>query len=85
MRTSGIVCCLSRRGDCRDNTVSESFFSALKNELARYDPELTPELAGTQVMDYIDNFYNSERRHSTPDYFSPIEYELRHMVLQQNT
>jgi hypothetical protein len=55
----------------------------LKSELDLDDPELTPELAGAQVVDYIDNFYNSERRHSTLGYFSPIEYKLKHIVLQQ--
>ncbi|MFN7622765.1 MAG: IS3 family transposase [Acidobacteriota bacterium] len=49
------------------------------------DPELTPEQASAQVVDYIENYYNSESRHSTLDFFSPIAYELRHMVLQQNT
>ena len=85
LKASGIVCSMSRRGDCWDNAVAESFFSTLKSELALDDPELTPELASAQVVDYIDNFYNSERRHSTLDYFSPIEYELKHIVLQQGT
>jgi transposase InsO family protein len=85
LKASGIVCSMSRRGDCWDNAVAESFFSTLKSDLALDDPELTPELARAQVVDYIDNFYNPERRHSTLDYFSPIEYELKHMVLQQNT
>jgi transposase InsO family protein len=85
LNASGIVCSMSRRGDCWDNAVAESFFSTLKSELALDDPELTPELASAQVVDYIDNFYNSERRHSTLDYFSPIEYELKHIVLQQGT
>lgn len=85
LKASGIVCSMSRRGDCWDNAVAESFFSTLKSELALDDSELTPELASAQVVDYIDNFYNSERRHSTLDYFSPIEYELKHIVLQQGT
>ena len=49
------------------------------------DPCLTPESARAQVTDYIDNFYNPERRHSTLDYLSPIEYELRHQRLQDGT
>ena len=85
LKASGIVCSMSRRGDCWDNAVAESFFSTLKGDLVLDDPELTPELARAQVVDYIDNFYNPERRHSTLDYSSPIEYELKHMVLQQNT
>ena len=85
LKARGIVCSMSRRGDCWDNAVAESFFSTLKSELALDDPELTPELAGARVVEYIDNFYNLERRHSTLDYFSPIEYELKHIVLQQGT
>ncbi|MFZ4985965.1 MAG: IS3 family transposase [Blastocatellia bacterium] len=71
----------SRRGDCRDNAVAGSFFSTLKSDLALDDPEL----AGARVVDYIDNFYNAERRHSTLDYFSPIEYRLKYKGLQQGT
>lgn len=85
LKASGIVCSMSRRGDCWDNAVAESFFSTIKSEVALDDPELTPEQASAQVVDYIENFYNSERRHSTLDYFSPIEYELKHVVLQQST
>ena len=49
------------------------------------NPHLTPELASVRVEDYIDNFYNTERRHSTIDYLSPIEYELKHQTLRQET
>ena len=56
LKASGIVCSMSRREDCWDNAVAESFFSTLKSELALDDPELTPELAGAQVVEYIDNF-----------------------------
>ena len=85
LKASGIVCSMSRQGDCWDNAVAESFFSTIKSEVALDDPELTPEQASAQVVDYIENFYNSERMHSTLDYFSPIEYELKHVVLQQST
>jgi len=85
LKANGIVCSMSRRGDCWDNAVAESFFSTLKSDLALDDADLTPELACAQVTDYIDHFYNPERRHSTLDYFSPIEYELKHIVLQQST
>jgi transposase InsO family protein len=85
LKTHGIVCSMSRRGNCWDNAVSESFFSTLKSDLDLDDPESTPELAAAQVVDYIDNFYNPERRHSSLDYLSPIEYELRYHRLQQTT
>ncbi len=85
LKANGIVCSMSRSGDCWDNAVAESFFSTLKSDLALDDANLTPELARAQVTDYIDHFYNPERRHSTLDYFSPIEYELKQIVLQQST
>ena len=61
------------------------FFGTPKSDLSLDDPGLTPEQAHAQVSDYIDHFYNLQRRHSTLDYFSPIEYELKHVVLQQGT
>ncbi|NBO66501.1 MAG: IS3 family transposase, partial [Acidobacteria bacterium] len=73
LSASGIICSMSRRGDCWDNAVAESFFSTHKSDLVLDDPEQTPELASAQVVDYIDNFYNPERRHSTLDYSTPIE------------
>jgi transposase InsO family protein len=76
---------MSRRGDCWDNAVAESFFSTLKSDLPLDAPDLTPELARALVVYYIDHIYNPERRHSTLDYVSPIEYELKHIVLQQST
>jgi len=85
LKASGIICSMSRRGDCWDNAVAESFFSTLKSDLPLDAPDLTPELARALVVDYIDHFYNPERRHSTLDYVSPIEYELKHIVLQQST
>jgi transposase InsO family protein len=85
LRASGIVRSMSRRGDCWDNAVAESFFSTLKSDLSLNDPGLTPELARAQVSGFIDHFYNPQRRRSTLDYFSPIEYELRHIVHQQST
>jgi transposase InsO family protein len=85
LSTYGIVCSMSRRGNCWDNAVSEAFFSTLKSDVDLEDPHLTQELASLRVEDYIDNFYNPERRHSTLDYLSPIEYELKHQTPQQGT
>jgi len=73
------------RGDFTPDHRMLTFFSTIRNKLALDDPELTPEQASAQVVDYIENYYKSESRHSTLDFFSPIAYELRHMVLQQNT
>jgi transposase InsO family protein len=71
----GITCSMSRRGDCYDNAVMESFFSTVKSELAdRFDSvgEATREL-----FDYIEVFYNQRRRHSTLGQISPAAFERR--------
>ena len=65
--------------------VVESFISTLKSHLALDDLDLTLDMGRIQVADYIVPFYNPERRHSTLDYFSPIEYELKPIALQQST
>ncbi len=85
LKASGIICSLSRRGDCWDNAVAESFLSTLESDLILDEPDLTPELALAQVSDYIDPIYNPQRRHSSLDDVSPIEYELKHVVHQQST
>jgi transposase InsO family protein len=64
---------MSRRGNCYDNAVAESWFSTLKFELG----ERFESYAGAkeQLFDYIEVFYNQKRRHSALDYVSPAEYE----------
>ena len=67
---------MSRRGNCYDNAVAESFFSSLKKERIRRRIYSTRYDAKSDVFDYIELFYNSRRRHSYLDYVSPQEYEL---------
>ena len=55
---------MSRRGNCRDNTVAESFFSSLKKERIRKRIYKTRDLARADIFDYIEVFYNRARRHS---------------------
>jgi transposase InsO family protein len=74
----GIVCSMSRRGDCWDNAVAESFFSTLKLELAYETTWPTRAAARTDVFEYLEVFYNGQRRHSALDYLSPIAFERRH-------
>jgi putative transposase len=71
---------MSRTGDCWDNAVAESFFATIKGE--HLDHEWHPTLASAQraIADYIDNFYNPLRRHSTIGYLSPDEFELHAQV-----
>jgi putative transposase len=71
----GIVCSMSRRGNCYDNAVMESFFSTVKSELAdRFD---TYGNAKMELFDYIEVFYNQRRRHSTLGQISPAAFERR--------
>ena len=73
----GIVASMSRKGDCWDNAVAESFFATLKVELVD-DVDYATRAAGVaSIGDYIELFYNRERRHSHIGYVSPVEYELR--------
>jgi putative transposase len=69
---------MSRRGNCWDNAVSESFFSTLKRELIGPQVYATAEDARGSIFEYIEAFYNRERRHSSVGYLSPIDFELAH-------
>jgi len=71
----GIVCSMSRPGNCLDNAVVESFFHTLKTELIYQQPYRTREEARLAIFEYLEAFYNRTRLHSTLDYRSPEEYE----------
>ena len=72
----GITCSMSRRGNCYDNAVAESWFATLKSELG--DHFESYGTAKAELFDYIETFYNRERLHSTLGYRSPEEYEHDH-------
>lgn len=69
---------MSRKGDCWDNAVSESFFSVLKTELVHHERFVTRQEAKDKLFDYIEVFYNRSRIHSATEYLSPMEYEQRY-------
>jgi transposase InsO family protein len=73
----GITCSLSRRADCWDNAPMESFFASLKKELVHDADFATRAEARTAIVEYIEVFYNSKRRHSSLRYVSPAEYERK--------
>jgi putative transposase len=75
----GAVKSMSRKGDCWDNAVAESFFATIKGEMIDHEDYLTRGAAIAAIADYIDGFYNPGRRHSALDYVSPIEFELKFM------
>lgn len=75
LRTSGIRCSMSRKGDCWDNAVMESFFATLKKELIHQERYATRAAAKRSIFEYIEMFYNRERLHSSLGYISPAEFE----------
>jgi putative transposase len=75
MADHGIVCSMSRAGDCWDNAAMESFFSSLKIERTSRRIYRTRDQARADVFDYIERLYNPKRRHSTIGYVSPMEFE----------
>ena len=77
---AGIVASMSRTGDCWDNAVAESFFATLRAELLDHEENATHVAAKASIGDYIDGFYNPQRRHSYLGYVNPIEFELRAQV-----
>lgn len=74
---AGATPSMSRKGDCYDNAVAESFFATLRAELLDHQPFETRAGAENSIRDYIENFYNPIRRHSFLGYVSPIEFELK--------
>jgi len=74
----GVLSSMSRKGNCWDNAVAESFFATLKLELVYRSHWRTRTQARSEVFEYIELFYNRQRRHSALGYLCPNEFELRH-------
>ena len=75
IKSNGLICSMSRKGNCWDNSVAESFFKTIKSEFI-YDMKfITRKEAKLAVFDYIEVYYNRERRHSAIDYSTPYEVE----------
>jgi putative transposase len=75
MADNGVACSMSRSGNVWDNAAMESFFSSLKTERTGQKVYRTRNQARADVFDYIERFYNPQRRHSTSGYLSPMEFE----------
>jgi putative transposase len=75
LKDRGIVCSMSRKGDCWDNAVAESFFATLKTELVYECNFATRAEATTAIFEFIEVFYNRERFHSSLGYLTPAGYE----------
>lgn len=75
LQNAGITCSMSRRANCWDNAVAESFFGTLKIELIHPRIFSTREIAKTTIAEWIEVFYNRQRLHSTIGYLSPVHFE----------
>jgi len=75
LKQFGIQQSISRKGNCWDNAVSESFFHTLKTECVNHERYPTREEAKKSIFDYIEVFYNRQRLHSSNGYLSPVEFE----------
>jgi len=72
---NGFICSMSRKGNCWDNAVAESFFHSLKTELIYHKDYETRDDAEQDIFKYIEVYYNQKRKHSSNDYMAPLEYE----------
>lgn len=74
-----LLCSMSRTGECLDNAVAESFFGTLKTELTEHEDYRTRADARQSIFEYIEVFYNRQRRHSFLNYMTPLEYEKKYV------
>ena len=75
IKRHGVVRSMSRKGNCYDNAVVESFFSSLKNELVHHQDYQTRQEARSDIFDYIELFYNRRRKHESLGYHTPTAYD----------
>ena len=80
LKANNVISSMSRRGNCHDNAVAESFFQLLKRERIRRKIYTNREEARSDIFDYIEMFYNPKRRHSSAMQLSPVEYEKRYFL-----
>ena len=79
LKEKKLICSMSRRGNCWDNAVAESFYGSLKNEWVNWEDYATRDQAKKSIFSYIEVFYNRKRRHSYLGYKTPDEYEFINM------
>jgi putative transposase len=79
IKRNGFICSMSRRGNCWDNAPSESFFHTLKTELTYHRRYRTREEAKQDLFEYIEVFYNRQRRHSSIGYQAPLAYDATYL------
>jgi putative transposase len=74
---AGLIASMSRKGNCYDNATMESFWATLKLDLVYRCSFVTKAHARAEIFDYIETFYNRQRAHSSLDYHSPVDFELK--------
>ena len=82
LKAHGIACSMSGKGDCLDNAVAERFFGSLKREWTSHQDYDTRQEARDDIIEYIEMFYNSTRKHSYLGYVSPNDYEKSALALK---
>ena len=80
LKENNMCCSMSRKGNCHDNAVAESFFHTLKEELVRDEHFSSLQEAKQKIFSYIELHYNRQRLHSTLGYHAPLEYERMQAV-----
>ena len=75
LKSNGITCSMSRKGNCYDNAAMESFFGTLKQELVHHERYASREQAKASIFEYIEVFYNQQRKHSAINYLAPMVFE----------
>ncbi len=75
LKAHGLLCSMSRRGNCHDNAVAESFFQLLKRERIKRKIYTTRQDATSDIFNYIEMFYNTRRQHGHNGGLSPVEFE----------
>lgn len=77
LKAHGVERSMSRKGDCWDNAVAESFFGTLKQEMLFRRKLETRAATQTAIFEYLEVYYNPKRRHSTLEFLSPVDFEER--------
>ena len=85
VRRYGLLGSMGTIGDCYDNAPMESFWGSMQIELLNRQRWITNVQLSLAIADYIENFYNPQRRHSSLSYLTPIEYENLHLTQTQAT
>ena len=78
LKKNGMICSMSRKGNCYDNACAETFFSTIKCEMLYNKKYITREQARRDIFWYIETFYNRKRRHQSLDYLTPSDFRQRY-------